>query len=351
MKKIYFSIVCASLALTSISQTVAEVQTPLVVKKTATWCQPCGTWGWDLFNEIWDEVLQNSVILEMHNSSSSGLYSLDAKNLYDFHEARSSTPVFYVNTINEVEYSSSGIYPSITKTNVLNAVNTTTSLSPVVNSGFTHSITGNTLNINTKVKFFQNTTGEYYLGVYATEDNVVAQQSGRGVTTHKRIMRASAYSYTQGDLIINGAASSGDEFTATHSITLDPSWNTNNIKVFTVIWKKEGTKYEYVNAHQTAGYTSVNNFDLSGLDINLYPNVSSGNQDVFLEVNGAATERISVEVYNQVGMRINTIFNGELNSNQETFNVNPTRSLAKGIYFVNIVSEKNSKRTMKMIVG
>src|SRR5690554_5808160 len=324
MKHIYFSALLLMLSTIGYSQTVAEQQTALVVKKTATWCTPCGTWGWDLFSEIWDEVGEESVILEMHNSSSSGLYSPDANAFYSLHEQRSSTPVFYVNTINEVEYAQSGgIYPSITKTNVIAAVDSTNAQSPIVNSGFNHSISGTTLEINTKVKFFENASGEYYLGVYVTEDNVQESQNGiSGTATHKRIMRASVSPNIQGSLITNGSVSAGDEFTESYSFELDAGWNTDYIKVFTVIWEKNGSKYDYVNAHQTKGFLSVDKFSKDELNTKLYPNISNGDQDIVLEINGATNEQVTIEVFNQVGKKVNSVYSGKLKSNQETFNVN-----------------------------
>lgn len=352
MKKIYLSIISTAFLFNTYGQNVAEIQTPLVVKKTATWCNPCGTWGWDLFDEVWNGVNQRSVILEMHDDPGSGLYSSDAEKFYNLHEQRSSTPVFYVNTINEVEYTSGGVNAAATKVNVLSAVDLTAQQSPIVNSGFTQTITGSTLKVVAKVKFFQNTTGEYYLGMYITEDDVVANQSGRTApVTHTRIMRASAYPDIEGTLVSTGDVSAGAEFYGSRTYTLDPNWNTANIKVFTVIWEKVEGELKYVNAHQIDGTLSTHQLTENELDVKLYPNVSYGYKDIMLEVNGASNKRISIEVYNQIGMKINTIFSGELKSDQETFNVNPSKSLSKGMYFVNITSDDNSRKTIKMIVG
>lgn len=352
MKKIYLT-ACLSLMLSiSMAQNVAEIQTPLVVKKTATWCTPCGTWGWELFEEVWDEVAQESVILEMHNSSSSGLYSSAAYDFYGLHEQRSSTPVFYVNTLNEVEYASGGgIYTGATKDNIINAVNATTAQSPVVNSGFNQTISGNTLTVDTKVKFFENTSGEYYLGVYVTEDNVQAGQSGiSGTATHKRIMRASVHPNIEGTLVSSGTVSAGDEFTDTHTFTLNSSWNADYIKVFTVIWKKVGTQFEYVNAHQVQGFASSEEFTANDLDVRLFPNIASSHDDIHLQINGAANEKLTITVYDQVGKKVSDVFNGELTSNNETFNLNTDSSIRKGVYLVSILTENKMRKTIKMIV-
>lgn len=353
MKQIYTLLTLTIFSFSLNSQVVEEKQTPLVVKKTATWCNPCGTWGWDLFNEIWDEVLSDAVILEMHDSGSSGLYSPDALSFYGLHESRSSTPVFYTNTINETAYSGGGIYPSITKDNIIAAVDSTNAQAPIVNSGFTQSISGNTLTVDTKVKYFQNTDGDYYLGVYLTEDNVEANQSGiTGTATHKRIMRASIHPNIEGTLISTGPVTAGTEFSDSHTFTLDQNWNSDFVKVFTVIWEKVGTEFQYVNAHQTEGFASVNELaEKEEIDAKLYPNVAAGDEDVTLEINNSSKQNVLIEVYDQVGKKINTIYNGDLTKEHYTFNVNPSKSLNKGLYFVSITSDKNTRKTIKMVVG
>ncbi|MEX1192944.1 MAG: Omp28-related outer membrane protein, partial [Brumimicrobium sp.] len=279
--------------------------------------------------------------------------SADAASFHDLHEYRSSTPVFYANTVNEVAYSQAGgIYTAATKTNIINAVDSTRAQSPIVNSGFTQSISGNTLTVDTKVKYFQNTSGEYYLGVYLTEDNVEANQNGiTGTATHKRIMRASIHPNIEGTLISNGSVSAGAEFSDSHTFTIDQSWNPDYLKVFTVIWKKVGSEFVYENAYQKQGYASVHNIDATTMDATIFPNVAAGDQDITLEINNASKQNVSIEVYDQVGKKVSTIYNGDLTENHYEFNVNPTRSLNKGLYYVNIISDQKSKKTIKLVVG
>jgi hypothetical protein len=63
-------------------------------------------------------------------------------------------------------------------------------------------------------------------------------------------MRGAAHPNIEGTLISSGAVSAGDEFTDSYTYTLNANWNPDKIKVFTVIWEKVGTEFEYVNAQQ-----------------------------------------------------------------------------------------------------
>lgn len=353
MKKNYFLSLMAALPMMIFAQEVPELQTPLVVKKTATWCGPCGTWGWNLYSELYNERDASSVMVEMHQSSSSALYSSASAGLYAFHEPRSSTPVFYVNTVNEVEYASSGgIFTAQTKVNMLNAIDQTLSESPVVNAGISYSVNNNVLEIDTKVKFFQNATGEYYLGVYLAENNVEAQQAGiSGIATHKRVIRASAYSNAQGELIIDGSAAAGDEFTSSHSINVNSNWNVSNFYVFTVIWKKENNEFIYVNASKQMGGLNTNENLAKDFSLKMYPNAISAGQPFNIQFSDAINEDVKLTVFDQVGKMVKHI-NIPVHEHQydNLIHVNDTHDLNSGLYFVTVSSANGGVNLSKKLI-
>lgn len=350
MKKVYYLVLATIFPFMAMAQYVPEEQTPLMVKKTATWCNPCGTWGWELFGEIWDERESESVILEMHNSSSSYLYAPAALDLYGFHESRSSTPVFYVNTINEVEYSSGGgIFTGGTKTNVIDAIDSTRAASPVANAGISYSVNNGTLNIDTKTRFFQSASGEYYLGVYLAENDVEEQQNGiSGTATHKRIMRASAESSIEGVMLVDGTVSAGDEFTNTHQINLESGWNSDNLYVFTVIWKKENSKFNYVNASKQKWGVGVDEHTQNNVAMKIYPNAIRSGESFNIALNQSLEEGSKITIYDQIGKEIKSI---NVNSSGETIKVEDTSGMNKGLYFVQLTSENGQiLKSMKLVV-
>jgi len=46
------------LSLNLSAQPVQEKQMSIVVKKTATWCSNCGSWGWQWFKDVIDDSHQ-----------------------------------------------------------------------------------------------------------------------------------------------------------------------------------------------------------------------------------------------------------------------------------------------------
>lgn len=337
----------------AVSQTVEQKQTALFVKKTATWCNPCGTWGWTLFEDVWNVKKDDAVIIEMHNSSSSLLYSATAASIINNFDDVSTTPVFFVNGHNKTQYSQSGgIYTSLTKDAVIAAIDSTSNAIPVVNSGFTTSITGSTLQVDTKVKFFSDAVGEYYLGVYIAEENVVKYQSGIGNSAiHKMPLRGSVLTNDMGNLIVNGSVTANTEYTNTFSYTLNSSWNASNINVFTVIWKKVGGIYEYVNAYKKVSTANLEKQEKRGFDAVIFSNASSGNELVTLKIGSEINQNINIEVYDQMGKIVHTVFNGNVNSGDNYFTINEGVALRNGMYFVRVSGENIATESLKLIIS
>ncbi|MBL0340537.1 MAG: Omp28-related outer membrane protein [Bacteroidetes bacterium] len=353
MKKTnYLFIIFTFYVLNLSAQNVEQKQMALMSKKTATWCNPCGTWGWTLFNDIWVAKKDVAVIFELHNSTTSQLYSPNAATMYSYFDLVSSTPAFYVNGKNETQYSTSGgIYTTSTKNRVFAVIDSISNLSPVVNAGFNTNLSNDTLYIDTKVKFFQNTTGEYYLGVYLSESNVIKYQNGIGNTAvHKQPMRVSVSPNVMGDLIVNGPVTANTEFTNSFSYKLNAAWIPANVNVFTVIWKKVGTDYEYVNAYKVVTPTGINENEATSFNSFLYPNAAGAGESVNLIVKNKTNENVTIEIFDQLGKQVQTVFEGKLTETENQFEINQGGSLNSGLYFVSVTSSNGNRKTLKLMI-
>ena len=99
---------------------VQEVNMSLINKLTATWCGPCGSWGWTLFQEIIDETHNDAVIMGTYGSSTSNYYNPAAAAFKQAQAPSAGWPAFCANGENRTAYSSNGgIYTATTKTNVV----------------------------------------------------------------------------------------------------------------------------------------------------------------------------------------------------------------------------------------
>ena len=234
--------------------TVAQTNTAIYNKLTATWCPPCGSWGWELSNDITADIGTDGITMATYGSSSSSYGNTDFYNqtAADFKAGFAPTagwPAFCVNGVNITQYVGSGIDTGTTHTNAINAINDHKNAPVVANSGYTTSISGNTLTIETRTKFFADLLGEYYIGAYVIEDGVLHIQANQsGSVAHHHVLRGTADDSTWGELITS-ASTTGSTFDHTFTITLGSSWVQSNIEVATVIWKKNGSTYEFVNAH------------------------------------------------------------------------------------------------------
>src|SRR5690606_37218465 len=105
------------------------------------------------------------------------------------------------------------------------------------------------MEVRTKATFFKATEGDYYLATYLVEEGAVNQQYGQsGLVEHKGVLRVALDSLDWGALIASGSIDSGYTVSRTYSYTVtDVSWDLSKLVVCKIIWKKVGTKYEYVN--------------------------------------------------------------------------------------------------------
>jgi len=68
IQKITISIAFLLLTLSGYSQEAPQTQSALVTKISATWCPPCGGWGWDLFHDLVVDNEAKATLLAVHHS-------------------------------------------------------------------------------------------------------------------------------------------------------------------------------------------------------------------------------------------------------------------------------------------
>lgn len=242
-------------------QTVPEVQTPIVTKVTATWCSPCGGWGWDLFEELIEDNESSAVLIAGHYRGSD-LETVAGSELAANFNA-TGQPSFFLG--NERQSASSGT-SAAARTTIKNTIDVTAATVPIVNTAIYWSdVQDRAYTFETTTQFFQAATGEYNLAVYAVEDDVVNRQTSRGNDAiHKRVLRGNIDGQTTfGSLVVNGTAAVDDTFSSSFTFDFPTTWNIDNIRLVTVLWKKNGATWDFVNANEVVPgeWVNVSNTD------------------------------------------------------------------------------------------
>lgn len=111
-------------------------------------------------------------------------------------------------------------------------------------------VNGDIFKVRYKSKVLADISGEYYLAVYLMEDGILYRQSSAATNPfeHNYVIRKS----NEGGF---GSQISQDELTKNNTITgtvefeIDPNWNKEKLSATAIIWKKEGTNYNIINAN------------------------------------------------------------------------------------------------------
>lgn len=222
---------------------VLEKQNSFVVKFTATWCEPCGSWGVPAFEQLANAykgkilAVTAQVNDDLTTPLNSGFTSgMDAKYNYG------GTPNFAVN--NQM------IGTNYTQANSI--ITTNADLKPQIATNLKYTIGAGPnqgkLNINLYIKAFEDMTGEYFAATYVVAKKIKAYQNGIGPDhEHTKVVLDIVNASVWGDPIKEGKITKGEVIHKPIIFAYDPSWNLSEISLQTVIWKKVGVNYEFVN--------------------------------------------------------------------------------------------------------
>lgn len=322
---------------------VPETQVPLVSKVSASWCPYCGTWGWDFMESLMED-----------NSSFSNLVALHYSGDYRSKEAAEMTsnfsafgqPQFFLDS----EHISVG-FSTVNEARqaVKEAISNNSLLSPLAQTGIVAGPTSGQLNIVTKTRFFQETSGEYFLGLYLVEKSFVGAQAGRnGSSTHKNVLRKGLFETTFGEKLIAGDIAAGTEVVVQMGIALgDLGYDPNKMRILSIIWKREGTKYQVVNSNAIDQYTpgvtllptANRRLGRADFQFSAQPNVVSDFSLLKL-ILPSQRKNLRVELWSAEGRMIKTVFQGSLPAGTHQWNLERSAAEAAGTYFLRVYDHK-----------
>ncbi len=250
-----------------------QVQRALVLETTATWCQYCPNGAEILMTA---EYQFNDILpIAIHTGDPLSNPTGDA---FDSNFPPGGVPNFYVGN-NDVGQSPNG------------AISAMIIQSPQAGVGHEWEKEGSSYNITSRVKFYTGVSGDYYVGCYyingpidacgslTQTDGTGALQNVAGCSTYlDNAVMVDAYQDNQGQwqgvyLINEGdtykhahsiaghagtnvwgeslgssSVSSGEKYDFNFTINEGFGW-TQNGKILTVLWKKNGSSYEFINGY------------------------------------------------------------------------------------------------------
>ncbi len=226
---------------------------------TSTTCGICGSSGYNNFNLMKKNNSGKLIALAFHCNFPQD--SMQSPLLYSYEGSRKTgggIPSFH---IGDIKTPTSGMQPYI---------DTLLKKSPEAQLKFKAEYVGDKVNITSKIKFFKNVSGDYFVSFYLCENNIdggatagpgYKQSSGAADYKHNNVVRAgNANSNAYGEKINtanNTAANSIFDYSC--SIDINPRWKKENLFVTAVIWKKNPDntaecQYQFVNGWDTQTY-------------------------------------------------------------------------------------------------
>ena len=341
MRKVYLLLLSLGLLTNSaFAQTPEKKSVALIDKITGVECYYCGEWGWELADELITstegKALYMGVYVEFagdatfENETSTAL-------AHAFASPNWGIPDFGVNGV--------GISSqTISSATISGPVNTFAASIPAASPANKMTFNGNTVTASAKVQFWSAVNGEYYLAAYLVEDGVIHSQAGpagaNGPVAHHEVLRGSmSPAKPFGEQIATGAINANQTFDKTFTFNItDNTWKKEKMSVYTVIWKKSGTKYEFVNASKNGDATTPIEEVSNNLNINIFPNPATKSLNLIFDAKKAGNATFSI--CDITGRELNSVATTlKQGVNQSTLN---TSSLVPGTYILNIRTEGGS---------
>lgn len=356
MKQFILLIAICLTGLYTQAQTPIRENNALIIETSAAWCGPCGNWGTMFYGQMIADpyTAYHTMFVTIHpnygdsKDSNELNYTLFSKVCDDWGQVVDPWTMFPMFSNNFIDYMAAAANAGIMYNNMMDARDTFLSHDPIASVGFTFKRTGNKFDITTRTRFWQDVTGDYYVGAYLVEDSVLHEQSGSAnpLDTMRYVMRTSMSTSgsSWGDQVVTGSAKMYQFVNKSFSYTVtDPSWDVTKMKPVVVIYKKTGSTYTYVNGNNVATATSPDPTGIAEIaelaQLSISPNPANDFTNIVLNTKNALTGNIIVT--NQAGQIVYSTPQQNFNTGTNTIKIS-TGNLASGFYTVIINSDNGS---------
>lgn len=228
---------------------VEEKNMGVVAKRTATWCGPCGGWGFEYFDELKLKFNDKAVYMAFKDALSLPLTVGDTyySRVKDIFGIDGGTPKFFYNfdTINGYNYSGE------------NSVTQHINAEVIANSNYDFTLSSDKIHVKTTTKFFQSVEGEFVISPFLILDNQTGNQAGNddGANTVHPAYVANLAHPIKTDVVepwaykvASGKVDEGYQINLEFEVDRDAEWTKNDISFALILYKREGNNYKFVNA-------------------------------------------------------------------------------------------------------
>jgi thiol-disulfide isomerase/thioredoxin len=216
---------------------------PVMFEYSATWCNPCGVYGYPAIHGLLEEYKHQITAVLMHPND--GIVDIEPAGMEDIIDffGFSGTPSSAVNAGPDT-------YPTYLEPKITQAL--TANPTAKAGVGIAHKVEGNNFVVTTKTVFFEQVSGNYNLAVYMVENGIMETQSGQtGEVPFDHILRACADGKAFG---VSVAANPEKGFKIDNTFTIaipNDVRNKENLQVVAVIYKMgtDGNPTDVLNSN------------------------------------------------------------------------------------------------------
>ncbi len=321
---------------------VPQVQMSLITKKTATWCPYCGDWGWTMFKGLLEDNASKSLVIAAH-------YSGDLANDPSIAIAQNfggvGQPRFY---LGNADQGVSNGNVSSKRTAIKEAVDDRyANGTPLAQTGLKVAVIGKQATVRTATRFFGDAEGDYRLGVYLVRKSFNYYQSGKGsMADHSNLLTRAISEAIFGETLVSEGAAAGTTIDRDFSFEFTDAENPEDFMVATILWKANGTKFDFVNTNFTAELSSELSSQtraaaLLGSSVKLSPNPATDHFDLRFHLQ-KAVDSADVSIRDLNGKVVRRLTSGSLPAGDHLLQAEDLEDVPAGVYLLHFNLEGSS---------
>lgn len=223
-------------------------QKAMMLFYTSTGCPGCGSWGSPTFENLASQYPDDVIPLAVHIKYGDPMITDISEAIAANRTGQFYTPQIWVNNTNIMVLNTGRIDGTASVNKATSSITTSSNSEADIEIGqaalFSKDSTSVQVKSGIKNKGSLDESAEYFLANYILEDKIIYRQaSGKEDHEHNYVIRASS----QGHF---GEAVAFDQgkFESLHKMDVSASWESSELSVLTVLWKKVGNRYFYENA-------------------------------------------------------------------------------------------------------